>query len=330
MKANEKEEMLALVAASPLPTTQVLSRLELPKSTYYRWLKRQEAGRLEDSKGGSRRSWNKLRPQEQQTILARAREHPELSSRQLALRITDTEGFYVSESTVYRILKREGLVKAAEVVGFKAEKQYHRQTSRPHELWATDCAHLKVAGWGWYYLVTVMDDYSRYILAWELQTDMAAPSLIEVVQEAVDVTQMTDVPVEDKTTLLSDNGSGYLSRRFNQYLSLVGINHITSAPYHPQTNGKIERYHRTVKGEINLLGYETPSALREAISSFVHHYNHHRYHEGVGNVTPYDMYTGKRGEILNNRKETKRKTLQVRRMYNGIVREQEFGPPSVH
>lgn len=330
MKANEKEEMLALVAASPLPTTQVLSRLELPKSTYYRWLKRQEAGRLEDNKGGSRHPWNKLRPQEQQTILARAREHPELSSRQLALRITDTEGFYVSESTVYRILKREGLVKAAEVVGFKAEKQYHRQTSRPHELWATNCAHLKVAGWGRYYLVTVMDDYSRYILAWELQTDMAAPSLIEVVQEAVDVTQMSDVPVEDKTTLLSDNGSGYLSRRFSQYLSLVGINHITAAPYHPQTNGKIERYHRTVKGEINLLGYDTPSALREAISSFVHHYNHHRYHEGVGNVTPYDMYTGKRGEILNNRKATKRKTLQVRRMYNGIVREQEFGPSSVH
>lgn len=330
MKANEKKEILAVVAASPLPTTEVLSKLGLPRSTYYRWLKRQKAGRLEDSRGGSRHAWNRLRPQEQQTILAQAREHPELSSRQLALCITDTQGFYVSESTVYRILKREGLVKAAEVVGFKAQKQYHRQTTRPHELWATDCAHLKVTGWGWYYLVTVMDDYSRYILAWELQSDMAAPSLIEVVQEAVDLTQMTDVPVEDRTTLLSDNGSGYLSRRFNQYLRLVGINHITAAPYHPQTNGKMERYHRTLKGEINLLGYETPGDLREAISSFVDHYNHHRYHEGVGNVTPYDAYTGRRGEILNTRKETKRKTLEARRTYNGIVREQEVGPLGVH
>lgn len=326
MKASDKEEILALVASSPLPRRQVLARLGLPKSTYYRWLKRQAEGRLEDRPGGSRRPWNKLRPEEEQIILTKATEAPELSPRQLALRITDMEGFYVSESTVYRILKREGLVKAAQVVGFKANREYHHKTSRTHELWATDCAHLKVEGWGWYYLVTVMDDFSRFILAWELQANMAAPSLIEVVQEAVDLTNMTDVPVEDRTALLSDNGPGYLSRRFSQYLRLVGINHITATPYHPETNGKIERYHRTVKGEIKLLPYETPSALREAIRSFVEYYNYERYHEGLDNVTPYDVYTGRRDELLQQRKEVRRSTLEARKQYNQATRGRELGP----
>jgi transposase InsO family protein len=326
VKASDKAEILAVVASSPLPRRQVLARLGLPKSTYYRWLKRQAEGRLQDRPGGSRRPWNKLRPEEEKIILTKAREAPELSPRQLALRITDTEGFYVSESTVYRILKREGLVKAAQVVGFKADREYHRKTSRTHELWATDCAHLKVEDWGWYYLVTVMDDFSRFILGWELQANMAAPSLIEVVQQAVDLTNMTDVPIEDRTTLLSDNGPGYLSRRFTQYLRLVSIKHITAAPYHPETNGKMERYHRTVKGQIKLLAYETPSALREAIRSFVEYYNYRRYHEALGNVTPYDVYTGRRADILQQRKEVRRRTLEVRKRYNQATRERRLAP----
>ena len=258
MSSAEKSEILALVADSGLPRRRALVQLGLPKSTYYRWLMRQAGGRLEDSKGGSPTPWNKLRPEEESKILAQARASPELSARQLALRIVDTEGLYVSESTVFRILKREGLIKPAEVVGFKAGKEYHRKTKKPNELWATDCAHLKVIDWGWYYLVTVMDDFSRFILAWELRSDMAAGSLIDVVQQAVDLTGMTDVSVEDRTVLLSDNGPGYLSRQFNEYLGLVGIRHILASPFHPQTNGKIERYHRTLKEEINLLPYQGP------------------------------------------------------------------------
>lgn len=92
-------------------------------------------------------------------------------------------GLYVSESTVYRILKREGLIKAAEVVAFKAGKEYHRKTKRPNKLWVPDCAHLKIVERGWYYLVKVMDDFSRLILACELKSDMTAGSLIDVVQQ---------------------------------------------------------------------------------------------------------------------------------------------------
>jgi len=325
VSAVEKSKILALVAESELPRRRALVQLGLPKSTYYRWLMRETEGRLQDQKGGLPTSWNKLRPEEESKILAQARASPELSARQLACMIVDAEGVYVSESTVFRILRREGLVKPAEVVGFKAGKEYHRKTKKPNELWATDCAHLKVVDWGWYYLVTVIDDFSRFILAWDLKSDMAAGSLIDVVQQAVDSTGMTDVPVENRTVLLSDNGPGYLSRQFSQYLRLVGIRHIVASPYHPQTNGKIERYHRTIKGEINLVPYGMPVELKEAIKEFVEYYNYRRYHEGLGNVTPYDVYTGKHLEVIQKRKEAKSRTLQARRDYNRNAREQGSG-----
>jgi len=166
VSAAEKSEILALVADAQLPRRRALNQLGPAKSTYYRWRKRQAEGRLHDKKGGSPTPWNKLRPNEELRILSQARASPELSARQLALRIVDSEGVYVSESTVFRILKREGLIKPAEIVGFKAGKEYHRKTNKPNELWATDRAYIKVVDWGWYYLVTVMDDYSRFILAW--------------------------------------------------------------------------------------------------------------------------------------------------------------------
>ena len=112
-------------------------------------------------------------------------------------------------------------------------------------------------------MVTVMDDFSRFILAHKLQWDMTADSFIEVVQEAVDRTGMTEIPVQDRTRLLSDNGSGYVSRAFRDYLHLVGIRHILVAPFHPQTNGKLERYHQTIKQDANQVPYEVPSDLEE-------------------------------------------------------------------
>jgi len=325
VSAIEKSEILFLIAGSGLPRRRALAQLGVAKSTYYRWLKRQVGGRLQDRKGGSSVPWNKLRPEEEEMILDLARAFPELSSRELALRIVDAEGVYVSESTVFRTLKREGLIKPAEIVGFKAGKEYQRKTKRANELWATDCSHIKVIDWGWYYLVTVMDDYSRFILAWELKSDMASNSLIDVVQKAVDATGMTDVPVEDRTVLLSDNGPGYISRQFGDYLRLVGIRHILASPYHPQTNGKIERYHRTIKGELILMPYEMPGELEEAIRAFIEYYNYRRYHEGLGDVTPYDVYTGRYLEIIQKRKEVKSRTLQVRRDYNRTAREQGSG-----
>jgi len=322
VSAKEKSEIIALVTGSELPCRRALAQLGLPRSTYYRWLKRQTEGRLEDRKGGSSLPWNKISPDEETGVLAEARASPELSCRQLAWKVTDSGHTYISESTVYRILKREGLIKPAEIIGFKAAKEYRRKTKRPNELWASDCCHLRVIDWGWYYLETVMDDFSRFILSWDLKIDMTGGSLEDVMQQAVDLTGMTDVPLEDPTALLSDNGVGYISQQFNQYLHLVGIRHITASPFHPQTNGKIERYHRTIRGEINQMPYDMPNELKEAIRAFIEYYNYRRYHEGLGNVTPYDVYTGKQHEIIQRRKEIKSRTLEVRRDYNRTAREQ--------
>jgi putative transposase len=326
MSAQGKAEIIAMVTNSGLPCSRALAQLKLPRSTYYRWLKRLGQDRLQDKKGGSLIPWNKIRPEEEDQILGLARESPELSCRQLAWKVTDTKNTYISESTVYRILKRAGLIKPAEIIGFKAAKEYRRKTERPNQLWATDCCHLKVMGWGWYYLVTVMDDFSRLILAWDIKVDMTGSSLEDIVQMAVDFTGMTDVPLEDRTVLLSDNGAGYISQQFNEYLHLVGIKHITAAPFHPQTNGKIERYHRTLKGEINHVPYEMPGELKAAISDFIDYYNYRRYHEGLGNVTPNDVYTGRRLAIIKKRKETKRETLSDRRSYNNLTRTKNNAP----
>jgi len=188
-------------------------------------------------------------------------------------------------------------------------------------MWATDASYFRVVGWGYYYMVTVMDDYSRSILAWKLQLDMTADSLIQVVQLAIDATGMTEVPVVERTRLLSDNGSGYVSRAFRDYLSLIGIRHILAAPYHPQTNGKLERYHQSIKHEVNQVPYEVPGDLEVAIAGFVDYYNHRRYHKALGNVTPDDVLHGRREGILIKRREVKAQTLASRKRYNHLLRE---------
>jgi putative transposase len=314
MSNVEKATILAQVESQSGDKRQALMALGISKSSYYRWRRGQPDSR------NRRRPWNRITPEEDGKVLAVARESPELSSRQLSAWITDNEGFAVSESTVYRLLRREGLVKRQETQ-LMAANEYHTKTTRPHQMWATDASYFRVVSWGYYYLVTVMDDYSRFILAWKLQKDMSANSLIEVVQGAVDATGMTDVPVEDRTRLLSDNGAGYVSRTFREYLRLVGIRHILAAPYHPQTNGKVERYQQSLKREVNQLPYELPSQLEQAIAEFVDYYNYRRYHKALGNVTPADVLYGRREDILLRRKEVQIQTINRRRDYNRGLRE---------
>ena len=122
---------------------------------------------------------------------------------------------------------------------------------------------------------------------------------------------------------------GQETRTFGRYLWLLGIRHIVASPYHPQTNGKLERYHRTLKEQVKLVVHETPSVLEKAVAAFVDYYNHRCYHEGIGNVAPVDVYYGRREEIVQRRKEVSRRTLQQRRDYHRASRERESGR-SVH
>ena len=303
--------------ATSLRISQVLKELGVPKSTYYRW----RAGTMPHGRSSRRIPWNRLTDGERQRVLAVARGSPAWPSRQVAKWITDNDDFSVSESTVYRILRCEGLVKRLELP-VPAGKEYRHKTTAPHQMWATDASYFRVPGWGYYYMVTVMDDYSRFILAWRLQIDMTSASLIEVVQDAIDRTGMTDVPVDDRTRLLSDNGPGYISRLFREYLQFVGIRHILAAPFHPQTNGKIERYHQTLKRDVNQVPYDVPLELEGAIGRFVEFYNHHRYHKALNDITPADMLAGRRDEILERRREAKERTIARRRLSNHALREQ--------
>ena len=242
MSAQEKSEVLTRVEETRWGKRRLLAQLQVPKSTYYRWRARELKVEQECPTDTTRVPWNKLSPPEEAAVLAAARESPEWSSRQLATWITDHLSLSVGESTVYRLLKKEGLIKPPEMQ-LLAGKEYQRKTGAPHQMWATDASYFRVTGWGYYYMVTVMDDYSRSILAWKLQRDMTTDSLIQVVQLAVDRTSMTEVPLEDRTRLLSDNGSGYVSRAFRDYLNLVGIRHILAAPYHPQKSCQRLRKH---------------------------------------------------------------------------------------
>ena len=159
---------------------------------------------------------------------------------------------------------------------------------------------------------------------------MTSDSFIEVIQDAVDLTGMTEVSLDDRTRLLSDNGPGYVSRAFGDYLRLVGIRHILASPYHPQTNGKIERYHQSIKGVVNQVPYDVPRDLEMAISDFVSYYNNRRYHKALGNVTPADVLHGRREQILKKRKEVQIQTLRRRKLYNQQVRELATSTQSLH
>jgi transposase InsO family protein len=173
-----------------------------------------------------------------------------------------------------------------------------------------------VVGWGWYYLISVLDDYSWFILAWDLESDMTAQSISEVVQQAVEWTGMEQVPVADRTRLLSDRGPRFLVRALGDYLRMLQIRHIYRSPYHPQTNGKLERLHETLKARLNLAVFTSPEALRAAMEEFIDFYNYRRYHEGIGNVTPADVYFGRREAILKRREEQKQGTLDRRFQHN--------------
>ena len=131
---------------------------------------------------------------------------------------------------------------------------------------------------------------------------------------------MNRVPITDRTRLLSDNGPGYVSRAFRDYLGMVGIRHILAAPFHPQTNGKLERYHQTLKRGVNQVPYGLPSDLEAAIVAFVSYYNYRRYHKELGNVTPSDVLMGRREEILQRRREVQAQTIERRRKYNSALR----------
>ena len=167
---EEKLEIIHLVEHSNLSVKRTLEELDVPRSTFYRWYGHyQEDGPdgLRDQKPNPRQFWNRIPGGVKKQVVESALKHPEKSSRQLAWHFVDKMGYFISESSVYRILKGFDLVQSPVFDMVSAKDKYEKPTRRVHELWQTDFTYFKVIDWGWYYLSTVLDDYSRYIIAWK-------------------------------------------------------------------------------------------------------------------------------------------------------------------
>ncbi len=316
---SEKLEIIRTVEESELSVRQTLKELGIHRSTFYNWYRRFLEDGIEglDLKQPRARSfWNKIPDEVKKQVVEIALEQTELSPRELACRITDIQGYFISESSVYRILKAHDLVTSPAYILMQAGDSFKNPTRQIHELWQTDFTYFRIVGWGWYYLSTVLDDYSRYILAWKLTTSMTASDVKDTLDEAISNTSVDRVQVRHRPRLLSDNGPCYLSGELRSYLEKQGMTHTRGAPYHPMTQGKIERYHRSMKNVVKLQNYYFPWELEREISSFVEYYNNHRYHEALNNVTPADVYFGRHREILTKRDRIKKKTLELRRKQN--------------
>ena len=315
--ASEKLEIIQIVEQSHLPAKWMLDRLGIPRTTFYRWYDRYQTGgpeALEDRSPKPSHVWNRIPDEVRDRVVALALDESELSPRELAVRFTDTNEYFVSESSVYRLLKAMDLITSPAFIVIKAANEFKDKTTAINQLWQTDFTYLKVIGWGWFYLSTILDDYSRYIIAWKLCTNMKTGDVTDTLELALQASGCGKVNVVHKPRLLSDNGSGYILGDLAEWLDDKGMDHVRGAPYHPQTQGKIERWHQTLKNRILLENYFFPEDLKAQIEAFVDHYNHHRYHESINNLTPAAVYFGRGQAILQQRERIKRKTIETRRL----------------
>jgi transposase InsO family protein len=163
------------------------------------------------------------------------------------------------------------------------------------------------------YLSTILDDYSRYIIAWKLCTTMKTSDVTDTLDLALQASGCVRPMLSTTETVLSDNGSSYVSGKLAEWLGDKKMRHVRG-PYHPQTQGKIERWHQTLKNRILLENDFFPADLEIQIEAFVDHYNHHRYHESINNLTPADIYFGRGQAILKQRERIKLKTMEARRL----------------
>jgi putative transposase len=314
--ASEKLEIIRTVETSPLPVRRTLAQIGIPKSTFYTWLDRYAVGgldALEDRKAKPKRVWNRIPDQVRQRVIAHALDQSELSPREVAVSFTDREQTFVSEASVYRLLKAEGLITSPAFIVMKAADTFANPTTAINQLWQTDFTYLKVTGWGWYYLSTVLDDFSRYIIAWKLCTTMAAADVTATLDRALQASGLDQLPINQRPRLLSDNGPSYVASDLAEWLDEHGMRHTRGKPYHPMTQGKIERWHLSLKSRILLENYYLPSHLEHAVERFVDHYNHRRYHEALDNLTPADVYFGRGQRIIQMRQEIKQRTIEQRR-----------------
>lgn len=313
---SEKMEIIRMVESSNLSVKKTLEEMDVPRSSFYTWYKRYQEEGYDGLRPKSKRPnqfWNAIPEWEKDRVVEVARAYPEKSCREVAFHITDKEGYFISESSVYRILKAKDLVTSPCYTVISAADKFEHPTTRVNQLWQVDFTYLKIVHWGWHYLSTVLDDYSRYIIAWRLGSTMRADDVKMTLDMAIAKTGVKHVHVYQRPRLLSDNGPCFISHDLKEYLQEYEIDHIRTRTYHPMTQGKIERYFRSMKNVILLDIYYSPEELKARIGEWVDYYNNQRYHEAIENVTPSDKYYGRDQEILKRRERLKTETLELRR-----------------
>ena len=314
--ASEKYEIIQLVEQSSLSVKHTLARLDIHKFTFYNWLKRfydYGVAGLEDKKPSPNIVWNKISDKHYSDMLQLAFDKPALSPCELAVNNTDEKSYFVSESSVYRLLKEHDSITSPAYILMQASDKFQSPTTRDNEIWQTDLSYFKIIGWGWYYLSTILDDTSRYNIVWRLCTSMGASDVKDTLDDVLNFTVLDHVKVKHKPHLFSDNGPCYISGELAEYLNDNNMTHTRGRPYHPQTQGNIERWHRSMKNQILLNHYAVPCELEMHIEEFVNYYNHGRYHESLDNLTPADVFYGRGQEILEQRAIIKSNTMATRR-----------------
>lgn len=304
--------MLAIVPEAVARTgwsvRRILKQLGIARAVYYEWCQRAKAQRLDDLFPGGR-CMSAVLPEEKDAVIAYALAHPKEGYRRLAWMMVDADVAYLSPASVYRVLNDADLLyrwKRSHRVGEKPAAP-----TRPNQRWHTDIMYLRVAD-TWYFLVTLIDGYSRYVVHWELLTTMRAADVRLVIQHALEVRQLKDVEI------VSDNGSQFTSADFKALVRQFELQHIRIRTYHPESNGTIERFHRSTREALEDADLRNLSHARELIGRWVTHYNESRLHASLQYLPPAEYFSGEPQRRLGDRLE---KLERARRQREAINRQ---------
>lgn len=277
----------------------------LPESTFYSWRKRY--GRANEHNGQiPREFW--LEEWERDAIITFYKQHPLDGYRRIAFMMIDADIVAVSPSSVYRVLKKAGLIGRRNIEPSKKGTGFV-QPIQPHEHWHTDVSYVNIQG-TFYYLCGILDGCSRYMVHWEIREAMTEQDVEVIIQRA------HEKYPDEKPRIISDNGPQFIARDFKEFIRVSGMTHVRTSPYYPQSNGKIERWHKTIKSEC--IRPETPLTVddaRRVVKRYIEHYNTVRLHSAIGYVTPADRLEGRHTEIQMTR-DRKLEEARVRRIQN--------------
>ena len=315
--ASDKTQIIQLVEQSPWPARRTLEKLGIPRSSFYRWYDRYQRGGpegLADRPSRPDRVWNRIPQAIRSQIVDLALDQPELSP-QLAVRFTDDEKYFVSEASVYRLLKAHDLIASPASIVIKAAEEFKDKTTAPNQLWQTDFTYLKITGWGWHYLSTVLDDFSRFIVAWKLCATMKAQDVTATLDLALVASGLDQMTVVHRPRLSA--------RRMSRAILPIGWTSRTSSMSAERLSIRRPRARSSAgikrSRTESCLSITTCPAISNARSlAFVKHYNHARYHESLGNLTPADVYVGRAKTILLERERIKRQTIANRRLQHQL------------